>query len=89
MGLIVDDHDKGIHGELRRESFAVYSDLAEDWHVELDLDKLDELLFVLREIKRLRDEGEQYPQHKIYAEKHACSECLTVHAPGRNTLCTK
>ena len=56
MGLIVDDHEMGIHGELRSRSFTIFSDFGKEWSVELDLDKLDELLFVLNEIKRAHDE---------------------------------
>lgn len=56
MGLIVDDHDKGIHGELRGRSFTIFSDFGKEWSVELDLDQLDELIYVLNEIKRVHDE---------------------------------
>ena len=67
MGFIVDDHGKNIHGELRRESFSIFSDFGKEWSVELDLDKLDELIFVLSEIRRHRNEGKQYPEaHKKY-----------------------
>lgn len=55
MGLIVEDHGKGIHGELRRESFTIFSDFGKEWSVELDLDKLDELIFVLNEIKLAKE----------------------------------
>lgn len=51
MGLIVDDNDKGVHGELRRESFVIYSDFGEDWRAEIDLRLLDELIYVLGQIK--------------------------------------
>lgn len=64
MGLIVKDHDKGIHGELRRESFVIFSDFGKEWEVELYLDELDELIYVLNQIKKHRSEGEAYPQHK-------------------------
>ena len=56
MGLIVDDHGKGIHGELRSRSFTIFSDFGKEWSVELDLDKLDELIFVLNEIKQAHEE---------------------------------
>jgi hypothetical protein len=56
MGLIVDDHDRGVHGELRRESFVLFSDFGKEWSVELDLAKLDEVLFVLNAIKNARDQ---------------------------------
>lgn len=55
MGLIVDDHDLGIHGEMRRESFVLFSDYGKEFSLELDLDKLEEVLFVLGEIKRAKD----------------------------------
>lgn len=69
MGLIVDDNGLGIHGELRRESFSVYSDFAKEWDVELDLDKLDEMIFVLEEIRRVRNRASAYPEHHRFRER--------------------
>lgn len=66
MGFIVDDHEQGIHGELRRESFSVFSDFGKEWSVELPIDKLDEMIFVLHELRRVRNEGKQYPQHRRF-----------------------
>lgn len=66
MGFIVDDHGMNIHGELRRESFTIFSDFGKEWSVELALAQLDELIFILSEIRRLRNEGNQYQDHRKY-----------------------
>jgi len=61
MGYIVDDHDKGVHGELRRESFLLFSDYGKEWSVELELDKLDEVAYVVGLLIKARDVGMAYP----------------------------
>ncbi len=55
MGFIVTDHGKGIHGELRRESFTIFDDFGNGFSVELDLDQLDELAFVVKQLQEARD----------------------------------
>lgn len=55
MGFIVEDHDKGIHGELRRESFTIFSDFGTEFSVEFTLDRLDELAFVVQQLQEARD----------------------------------
>jgi len=69
MGLIVDDNGRGIHGELRRESFSVFSDFAKEWDIELDLEKLDEFFLVVRRLKDARDSGKHYAQHRRFAKR--------------------
>lgn len=78
MGFIVDDHERNIHGELRRESFTIFSDFGKEWSVELDLKDLEELLYVLTQIKAHRDEAKQYPEHRKFhkpAPKPNCRNC--------------
>lgn len=55
MGLIVDDHDKNLHGEARRESFTLFSDFGKEWHIELDWEQLPELEFVLAQLRTVAE----------------------------------
>ena len=56
MGYVLDDHDKGIHAEARRESFLLYDDFGHGFHLELDWSKLDELAFLVRRLVKYRKE---------------------------------
>lgn len=58
MGLIVDDNGHGFHGELRRESFVLFTDFGKE-RIELLWAQFEEVEHVVAEIRRL-------------AEKHGC-----------------
>lgn len=47
MGFILDDHDKGIHAECRRESFVIFDDFGRGFSVELDNEQIDELKYLV------------------------------------------
>lgn len=97
MGFIVDDHDQGIHGELRRESFTVFSDFGKEFSVELPIEKLDEMIFVLHELRATRNEGKQYPQHHRFLwtskeDEKDCPVCKYLHdgaGPDHATQCAR
>lgn len=57
MGLILDDNDKGVHAEMRRESFVLFSDFGDD-RIELGYDKLDELKLLVDKIVEKRKVSE-------------------------------
>lgn len=46
MGLILDDHGKGIHAEARSKSFSIYDDFGDGFSVELEWEKLPELAYL-------------------------------------------
>lgn len=80
MGLIIDDHGLGIHGELRRESFSLFSDFAKEWDVELPIEKLDEVFFVLQSLRLARNSGKHYAEHHRFTtpeppDGKGCSLC--------------
>jgi hypothetical protein len=97
MGFIIDDHDQGIHGELRRESFTVFSDFGNEFSVELPIGKLDEMIFVLHELRRIRNEGKQYPEHHRFLwtskeNEKDCPVCEYIHngtGPDHATSCAR
>lgn len=97
MGVIVDDHDQGIHGELRRESFTIFSDYGKEFSQELPIEKLDEMIFVLHELRRIRNEGKQYPEHHrfLWSSKENEKDCPVCKylqdgaGPDHPTLCAR
>lgn len=50
MGLILDDHKKGVHAEARRESFSIYGDFGEGFDMELDWNDLPEVLYLVKKL---------------------------------------
>lgn len=97
MGFIVNDHDKGIHGELRRDSFTIFSDYGSEFSQEFPVERLDEMIFVLHELRRVRNEGKQYPEHQRFVEtsketKKGCPVCKYLHegaGPDHFTQCAR
>lgn len=61
-GLILDDHEMGIHAEARRESFALYSDFGKDWSIELPWDDLRELSYLVRKLEEAKRRGVWEPK---------------------------
>jgi hypothetical protein len=53
MGLILNDNNKGLHAEARRESFVLYTDMGED-SIELAWELLDELELLVTKLKTKR-----------------------------------
>lgn len=54
MGFIVKNNDKGVHGEARRESFTLFTGYGNQ-SIELNWSQLEEVEFVLNELKKERD----------------------------------
>lgn len=50
MGMILSDHDKGIHAEARRESFVLYDDFGDTFSVELLWSDLPELSYLVKQL---------------------------------------
>lgn len=50
MGLILEDHGKGIHAESRRESFSLYGDYGEGFSVELEWKDLSEFSYLVKKL---------------------------------------
>ena len=59
MGLILDDHEMGIHAEARRESFTLFSDYGKDWNIELSWSDLPELAYLVRKLVRYAKENKK------------------------------
>lgn len=88
MGLIIEDHGLGIHAELRRESFTVFSDFGKEWDVELAIDKLDEFFFVIQSLRLARNSGKHYAEHhRFVSPEHPdgkdCVVCRHCREGGR------
>jgi hypothetical protein len=52
VGFIVDDNEKGLHGECRRETFVLYDDFGSGFYVELPWDKFAELEHIMANIRQ-------------------------------------
>lgn len=50
MGCIMDDNNKGIHAEAKRDSFALHTDFGRE-SMELDWEQLDELILLVHRLK--------------------------------------